>query len=134
ALPQPRPLRPPRSSAAPFAPARPLPPPPATCRFASNTSRTANRVSEGYAPRPPLRHPVRAGENRSEDGEEPLLPGAALHRHGIGLSADPGGHARHEGGRRLGRGEHRILLDPPDLRRHALRPLPPLERRPHPRS
>ena len=41
-------------------------------------------------------------------------------RHGLSTCRSSGGHARDEGRGRLGRGLHRILLDPSDLRRRAL--------------
>ena len=57
-----------------------------------------------------LFEPVRIGPRR---GAQPLLPGAALQRHGLPRCLGPGRHARHEGGRRLGRGLHRDGGDPP---------------------
>ena len=51
--------------------------------------------------------------------EEPLLPGAPLHRRGLREARLPGLSPRGQGGGRLGRGLHRVLLDPSRVRRHA---------------
>ena len=49
--------------------------------------------------------------------QEPLLPGAALQRHGATAAARARGDARRESRGRLGGGVHRDLLDPSELRR-----------------
>jgi len=88
---------------------------------------SSNTLS-GAAPTPPggidgprsaLRRSLRAGSHRSGDCSESLLPGAALHWNGIPDAADTGGHARGQGGGRLGRRVHRVLLDSRELRRFA---------------
>ncbi len=59
--------------------------------------------------------------DRPGDAAEPLLPGAALHglrRHETAHAGRPPGH---EGGGRLGRGLHGVLLDLPHVRRRAVR-------------
>ena len=68
---------------------------------------------DDHAARSALRHPVRACPHRAGHRQEPLFPGAALQRHGPRPSARPRGDARHEGGRRLGRGLDRGMRDPP---------------------
>ena len=43
--------------------------------------------------RSPIRLPVRAGSTRPRNGQEPLLPGAPLQRHGLEAPADARRHA-----------------------------------------
>ncbi len=62
------------------------------------------------APESTLRHPVRTGPDRAEDGEEPLLPGAALHRHGLRPTTQRRPAPGDQGRRWLGCRQHRILL------------------------
>ena len=61
------------------------------------------RGGEVRGPRSEVRHPLRADPDRAEDAEEPLLPGAALHRRGVGEARLPGLSPRDEGRGRLGR-------------------------------
>ncbi len=67
-----------------------------------------------------LRPAVREREDRPGHRAEPLLSGAPLHGHGPRPAADAGGDARDEGRGRLGRGLHRVLLDPSELGRSSL--------------
>ena len=45
---------------------------------------------EPHGARPEVRHPLRADPDRPEDAEEPLLPGAPLHRRRLGEARLPG--------------------------------------------
>ena len=63
--------------------------------------------------RPPLRRPVRAGADRPGHGAQPLLPGAALQRHGPPAPERPRRDARRQGRGRLGGRLHRGGRDPP---------------------
>jgi hypothetical protein len=80
------------------------------------------------AARFPLRCPVRAGGHRARHHPQPLLPGAALKRHGLPRPDGAGHHARHQGRGRLGRGLHRAGRAPPQLRDHALHRAAPMGR------
>ena len=53
----------------------------------------------------------------AENHEKPLLAIPALCRTGLGAARRPGCVPRHEGGRRMGYGVYRILLDPPGIGR-----------------
>ena len=77
----------------------------------SGQGRNENRIA--------LRAAVRNCPDRTGHRQEPLLSGAALHRHGPRPAEHACGDARHEGRGRLGRRLHRILLDTPDVRRSA---------------
>ena len=59
-------------------------------------------------------------QDRPGHRAEPVLSGATLHGHGPCPAAHACRDARHEGGGRLGRRVHRVLLDPSDLGRSAL--------------
>ena len=61
-----------------------------------------------------LFEPVRIGPVTAP---QPLLPGAALHRHGLRAAASVAPPARDQGRGRLGRRLHRALLDPSELGR-----------------
>src|SRR5579871_3317492 len=56
----------------------------------------------GCAARFEVRHPLRADPDRPQDAQEPLLPGAPLHRRGLREARDAGLSPWHEGGGRLG--------------------------------
>src|SRR5205085_2098596 len=68
-----------------------------------------SRDSERSAPRRALR----AAPDRSEDAQEPLLPGASLHGLRRCAAADAGALPCDEGRGRLGGGLHGVLLDRP---------------------
>ena len=66
-----------------------------------------------------VRRPLRAGPDRSEDAEEPLLPGSPLHRLRSGEALVPGPPSERQGRRGLGCGLHRVLLHQRAVRRGA---------------
>ena len=78
-----------------------------------------------------LRYPVRAGENRAGDGEEPLLSGAALQRRRLSRPFGQRRNAPRQGRRRLGGAVHRAGGDPPYLGDHALHRAEAVGRRRH---
>ena len=82
-------------------------------------ARRRRGVLISHATRSALRHPVRARPHRSGNGEEPLLPGPSLQRHGPRHAGSARGHARGEGRRRLGGRQHRGMRDPSDGRHLA---------------
>ena len=85
------------------------------------TTETAIRPVERHASRNPrydlLFEPLRIGPGHRA---QPLLPGAALHRHGHRLPRQPAPPSRDQGRGRLGRRQYGILLHPSELRRRAL--------------
>ena len=81
-----------------------------------------------HGARSALRHSVRAGEDRPQGREEPLLPGAALQRRRLSRSQRQCRDAAGEGDRRLGGAVHRAGGDPSHLGDHALHRAAPVGR------
>ena len=78
-------------------------------------SRSSRQGQPPHACLQRARDPLRARPDRAGDGAQPLLPGAALLRHGACPPASARGDAGGEGGGRLGSRLHRGDRDPSEL-------------------